>query len=49
MSGILTLVYRRQNAKKEEQCLMEGIKDTTEYCEKYKELGDASPLFRYTL
>ncbi|KAG1857900.1 MFS general substrate transporter [Suillus tomentosus] len=39
--------YNRLNKKKEAQCLAENIGDDREY--EFEDMGDASPLFRYTI
>lgn len=48
-SVIGVLVYRRLNRLKEEHCAREGIVDCEERRTEYRDLGDASPLFRYTI
>ena len=42
-------VYRRFNRLKGDMCAREGIVDTPERRAEYRDLGDASPLFRYTI
>ncbi|EUC55076.1 transmembrane protein, putative, partial [Rhizoctonia solani AG-3 Rhs1AP] len=48
-SAIAFLVYRRLNSQKDELCARENIVDCEERRAEYRDLGDASPLFRYTL
>ena len=44
-SLILMWKYRALNKEKEELCLREGIDESAQ--DRYAELGDASPLFRW--
>jgi hypothetical protein len=46
-SFILMWKYRALNKEKEELCLRENIDESLQ--NNYKELGDASPLFRWAL
>ncbi|CAE6450965.1 unnamed protein product [Rhizoctonia solani] len=48
-SLIAVLVYRRSNTQKDELCAREGIVDCEERRMEYRDMGDASPLFRYTI
>jgi hypothetical protein len=48
-SLIAVFVYRRFNRVKEEMCKREGIVDCEERRMEYRDMGDASPLFRYTI
>lgn len=46
-SGMMTLVFRHKNRKKEEFCEREGIDESR--AEDFADLHDQSPLFKYTL
>ncbi|CAE6473600.1 unnamed protein product [Rhizoctonia solani] len=48
-SLIAVVVYRRLNTQKDELCAREDIVDNEERRTEYRDLGDASPLFRYTI
>ncbi|KIM26839.1 hypothetical protein M408DRAFT_330417 [Serendipita vermifera MAFF 305830] len=46
-SCIAMFTYHRLNKQKEEQCRREGIDHS--HAPRFREMGDASPLFRYTI
>lgn len=46
-SSVAMFTYHRLNKQKEEQCLREGIDHS--HAPKFRDMGDASPLFRYTI
>ncbi|KAG8781875.1 hypothetical protein FRC12_021443 [Ceratobasidium sp. 428] len=48
-SLIMMFVYKKQNRDKIEMCAREGIVDCEERRLEYRDMGDASPLFRYTI
>ncbi|KAG8678797.1 hypothetical protein FRC08_017508 [Ceratobasidium sp. 394] len=46
---VMLFVYKRANKEKEEMCARMGITDCDERRLEYRDVGDASPLFRYTM
>lgn len=47
ITSLLMWKYRTLNKEKEELCIREGIEDSMQ--DRYRELGDESPLFRYVI